>query len=364
MVYLLPHQRYDLYQRAVQILGSMRHTLVDHSLCGEADHGGDVEKNTSDHIAPEDNSQGHGAKAKHAADSCPWKRNHASKASLKENNTILNLAVTDMYGVPAAGLQVITRRTNKDILMNEKEDVENKTDQKLLELTKDISERLTQDVFSKEGRDIIENTRTLLDLPNLAIKIRSQDSSLKVALVEFPVWYEAVKKIPVDELEDIPVEELKSQFKVFVARLDKLTERYTVEDLMEVDARVLIKEFFDEKKQLYSDIEMILQAMAVASVKHSCESILESFVSRYENHFDERRNVDEDTANEEFEICVNGPNLANSEPVIKEAMDDYWNGKSWHFYRTSSLDKLINPSGISNTIKRMISSKNKLPCMD
>ena len=238
MVYLLPHQRYDLYQKAVQILSSMRHTLVDHSLCGEADHGGDVENNTSDHIAPED-----GVKARHASDSCPWKRNHSSKASLKGNNTILNLAVTDMYGVPAAGLQVITRRTYKDILINEKEDVEDKTDQKLLELTKEISERLTQDVFSKEGRDIIENTRTLLDLPNLAVKIRSQESSLKVALVEFSMWYEAVKNIPVEELEDIPAEELKSQFKVFVARLDKLTEKYTVEELMEVDARVLIKEF-------------------------------------------------------------------------------------------------------------------------
>ena len=77
MVYLLPHQRYDLYQKAVQILSSMRHTLVDHSLCGEADHGGDVENNTSDHITPEG-----GVKARHASDSCPWKRNHSSKASL------------------------------------------------------------------------------------------------------------------------------------------------------------------------------------------------------------------------------------------------------------------------------------------
>ena len=32
-------------------------------------------------------------------------------------------------------------------------------------------------------------------------------------------------------------------------------------------------------------------------VKHSCESVLESFVSRYENHFDFRRSVDEETAN-------------------------------------------------------------------
>ena len=68
---------------------------------------------------------------------------------------------------------------------------------------------------------------------------------------------------------------------------------------------------------------MILQTMAVASVKHSCESILESFVSKYENHFDIRRNVNEESANEEFEIAVNGPNLAHSHSVMFEAMNLY-----------------------------------------
>ena len=44
-------------------------------------------------------------------------------------------------------------------------------------------------------------------------------------------------------------------------------------------------------------------------MKHSCESVLESFVSRYENHFDSRRSTDEETSNEEFEIAVNGPQV-------------------------------------------------------
>ena len=124
-----------------------------------------------------------------------------------------------------------------------------------------------------------------------------------------------------DELRDIPQDELKGQFKIFVSRLGKITAKYTIQELRDLDTRILIKEFFDEKNQLYLDIEMILQAMAVASVKHSCESILESFVSKFENHFDERRNVDEATATEEFEIIVNGPKLAHSEAVVKEAMD-------------------------------------------
>ena len=85
---------------------------------------------------------------------------------------------------------------------------------------------------------------------------------------------------------------------------------------------------------------MIMQAMAVSAVKHSCESILESFVSRYENHFDARRGTNEETANEEFEIAVNGPNLGNCDAVVIEAMNDYWNsrGGSWHFFRVSVVE--------------------------
>lgn len=414
MVHLLPHQRYDLYQKAVNRLSAMADCLLNHSLCkdfvkvcqanvprpqaslvqpvqvteevvpgqlfghdqlaGAVEEPGDVHPHDDVHdvqtagvsseLSGKEVSDKRVKKKKAAAEKCPWTRNHESKASLKKDKTIQNLSVTDRFGIPAAGLQVITRRTNKDILANNKEDVVDKTDKKLLELAKDISQRLTQDVFSNEGKVMIENTRILLDLPSLAMKIKSQESCLKVALMEFPRWQEAIEQIPVDELKDIPRDELKGQFKLFLVRLEKLSEKFSIEELEMMDTRVLIKEFFDEKKLLYTDIEMVLHAMAVASVKHSCESILESFVSKYENHFDERRNVDEVTANEEFEICVNGPNLANSEAVIKEAMDLHWGSKSWHFYRTSRLDMLINPSGVSNTIKRLTSTKNKLPIMD
>ena len=42
-----------------------------------------------------------------------------------------------------------------------------------------------------------------------------------------------------------------------------------------------------------------------------------------ENHFDEQRNVKEDTANEEFEISKNGPNLAHCDSIIIEALNLY-----------------------------------------
>jgi hypothetical protein len=245
--------------------------------------------------------------------------------------------VEDKFGVPAAGLQVLTRRTYRDILINNKENVQEKSDKKLIELAQEISRKLTDEVFSEEGKAVIGHTRTILDFARLAIKVRNGSSAVKVAVTEFNKWLEAVQKIPVKDLEDISRDELKAEYRLFITRLEVHTEKFSIKELEDLDSKVLIKKFFDEDNKSYEGIEMVLHAVAVASVKSSCESILESFVSQYENHFDERRNVDEQTATEEFEISVNGPSLPHADSVISEAMDLYWKGKPWHFIRTSPV---------------------------
>ena len=79
--------------------------------------------------------------------------------------------------------------------------------------------------------------------------------------------------------------------------------------------------FLCEDNSFFKGIEMIMQALSVAAFKISCWVIVESFVSRYEDHFYLKRNMNEESVNEEFEIAVNGPNLANSDSVIKKAMN-------------------------------------------
>ena len=58
----------------------------------------------------------------------------------------------------------------KDILLKNKENVEEKTDKMLLEFIKDLSKRLNENVFIKGGEYIINQTRVILDLPILAMK--------------------------------------------------------------------------------------------------------------------------------------------------------------------------------------------------
>ena len=93
-----------------------------------------------------------------------------------------------------------------------------------------------------------------------------------------------------------------------------------------------------------------------------------NLVSRYETDFDIRRNTNEETANQEFEIAVNEPNLANCDSVVSEAMDAYWRGKdaagAWHFFKTSVVEKLKTYDGGSQVLHRIMNNRNNLPFMD
>ncbi len=78
------------------------------------------------------------------------------------------------------------------------------------------------------------------------------------------------------------------------------------------------------------------------------------------HYFDYRRNKSEILANEEHEIAVNGPNLANCDSVINEAMRKYWNkkGGQWHFFKQGILEQ------DSTVLKRIKSTKNKFSFMN
>ena len=53
-----------------------------------------------------------------------------------------------------------------------------------------------------------------------------------------------------------------------------------------------------------------------------------------------------------LKICVNAPNLAHFEAVVKGAMELHYGGKSWLYFRTARLDMLINASAMKDTVNR------------
>ena len=139
---------------------------------------------------------------------------------------------------------------------------------------------LSDEVFSAEGKKVIEATRVILDLPILAVKLKETGANpIKVSEVEFPKFAKAVSEIPVNSVKGISEKEMKQQFRVFLERLSIMTEKIKKPELSKTDSKELIKQFFDPSNELFKDIEMIMECMAVSAVKHSCESVLESYIS-------------------------------------------------------------------------------------
>ena len=131
----------------------------------------------------------------------------------------------------------------------------------------------------------------------------------------FETFYNAIKSRDIKSVNNPTKQLYQTQFDFFMSKLDSII---TEENLCDADIESLGPQYFITKfintkinEPLYVGCEEIIYCIVVAGVKHSCESVLESFVSRYENHFDQNRNLDKEQAiNEEFSIAVNGPNIA------------------------------------------------------
>ena len=127
------------------------------------------------------------------------------------------------------------------------------------------------------------------------------------------------------------------------------------------------KSLDDFPAQLYTGIELTLHSVCTAAVKVSVESVVESLVSRYEGHFDSKRQLKEEYALDEMEISENGPNLPNADKLLAAAMHKYWQSKansldsSWHFCHKS--DDVRTYSNRSKVIEKLMKIKPKFTFM-
>ena len=248
--------------------------------------------------------------------------NHKDKTSLKEKNEIRGIPVISSYEVQAAGLQTLTRRERQQNEIRKGVDAEKTSDKQLELLLNERYNGLKTEVFDEQSQKIIALTKTILDLPSLAMKLHQVDGGyIKIALTEFPNFIKAVKNIIIRSLLDLPENALEKQYTEFLRRLEKLTVKYKIEELETLDAKELIKNFFDPVGKLFAGIEMVMQAIAVSAVKQSCESILESMVSKYEHHFNSQRNMAEDNINKAFFLAVNGLIVLG---IVKVSLKSLW----------------------------------------
>ena len=147
---------------------------------------------------------------------CLWPFSHKDKAIYYEDGTMRNLKIGSQHGIQAAGLQVRTRGQAQEVLAREGEDTVKVTDEKLLKVVKELATGLARDVYSPEGKAKVELTRTILDLPRLAKKLKvAGSSSIKVAVAEFPKFLNAIGTLPIVFLQEVADEKLKVRIQDF-----------------------------------------------------------------------------------------------------------------------------------------------------
>ena len=76
--------------------------------------------------------------------------------------------------------------------------------------------------------------------------------------------------------------------------------------------------------KLYLNVEIIIHILCVAAISMSVESIVESWVSIYENHSNKHRPISNERAKMEVCVAVNGPLLQHADPLLVEALRDMY----------------------------------------
>ena len=59
----------------------------------------------------------------------------------------------------------------------------------------------------------------------------------------------------------------------------------------------------------------------------------------------------------------NAPRLHEADDIIKEALDDHFKGKKWHFFQTSPAGQMGKFNAVSEVIQRLKALPSKFPWM-
>jgi hypothetical protein len=117
--------------------------------------------------------------------------------------------------VTTAGLRVTTKGNSAEVDDCGGESIE-RTNERLLELLKDLCDGLWERVYPKESKDVIGETRVVLDLKQLALKMRDDGiSQVNLFYLFFPKFKGAINNIPIQTIKIVSEDELKFQYRLF-----------------------------------------------------------------------------------------------------------------------------------------------------
>ena len=325
MYSILPHQRLDLFKAALDDWDAMTEHFEDHNCSG--------------------------------GDGCKLSTFHRAVASLNTDKKINNVFLLDKYPVQNAALNTKTRGQRRY------EDVDDEIiSQKVGALVQKFSRDLCSDLRTRAVKDkdvkIIELTRVILEFGSMIKEMRGLKLSPEIFAASYVTKFlTAAKKLKIPSIEDLEESFIEKQFRTFIKKLDSLYPEDD-EDVCKIDPLAILTKLFSTKENHSFGIEVILHICGYSSLKSSCESILESFVSEYEYANDPRKNFHEESITDVYEICHNGPIMSKCEKIVDMALKSYAKDKKkLHFVTAKSFSK-------SEVIQRMEKETSGLIFMD
>lgn len=312
----LPFERWDLFKKKLQILQKMTENLRDHSMCDQLN--------------------------------CSWPKLHYHKESISSGKLSNDVTITS----DEPGTTIFSRSVARRLVQQSNVSYETGVYEHLSTYITTLYQELST-LFNIKDRECIELSRSVADWPSLAIKLKSRSVPI-LHIYEKVKFVESCRKID-RNLRSISKEDIEKQFKIFLQRLHNITQYRTYNDLEKSDPKEMIR-YFMQHEHLYSGVELVMNATAVAAIKLSVESIAESYISIYNIHNSDIRAIKEETAEDEMMIHINGPAIGEADDTLKAALDKYFNGSQWHF---SVEGNIFRSSGI--TVDKLLKKKSRLP---
>jgi hypothetical protein len=215
-------------------------------------------------------------------------------------------------------------------------------------------------VYSGTEVIIINDIRRLLDLKT-TIHAVERSGAANYSTVSFRGWAAAARNLEPDLFARISEAELKSQYRLFMGKLEELMP--TTSNL---DNAQIFGLFINSALGHYINIQSVLGILANASVVMGLESVVESWVSVLEHHNNPRRFLSQSRLEEEGMVAINGPIEVHSNSVVQEALGNYWRKQkmvgNWggHWVRRTSD---IRPYVVSEAVDNIVNQPPTVPFM-
>ena len=204
----------------------------------------------------------------------------------------------------------------------------------------------------------MEHIRTVNDVKSMSSNIEEK-GNLLFGMENSNTFLKSARALT-KTIVTIPDNEIISADKSFLCKFETYGFQGTKESPI-TSIKIIKTIFVDE--MFCSGIEVIIHIICYAAVKTSAENVVERLVSRYEKYFKSLRQMDEDHTLQEISIAENALLLHQANPILRRAMNKYWDGRPWLFIRETGYIR-TKTGGSSKVVGKLMNEQSKLPFMD